>query len=109
MNVDEMDLAGQALEVTPWRPESYERARATLRGAMAESGSLTDAAPVPEATPLRGRGSSLAGHRRRGTLGTRGKVGIGAGIGAIAAAAAVMLVATSTPQPAATASRPTAR
>ena len=39
MNVDEMDLAGQALEVTPWRPEAYERARATLRGAMAESGS----------------------------------------------------------------------
>ena len=101
-----MDLAGQALEVTPLRPEAYERARATLRGAMAESGSLTETAPVPEAAPLRGRGSSLAGRRRRVTLGTRGKVGIGAGIGAIAAAAAVALVVTSTPQPATTASRP---
>ena len=105
-----MDLAGQALEVTPWHPEAYERARATLRGAMAESGSLTEAAPAPapvrEAAPLQGRGSSLAGHRRRQTLGTRGKVGIGAGIGAIAAAAAVILVATSTPQPATSAAQP---
>jgi hypothetical protein len=106
VNVDEMDLAGQALEVTPWRPESYERARATLRGAMAESGSLTEAAPVPEAAPLRGTGSSRAGHRRRVTLGTRGKVGIGAGIGAVAAAAAVILAVSSTPQPATSASQP---
>ena len=106
MNVDEMDLTGQALEVTPWRPESYERARATLRGAMAESGSLTEAAPVPEAAPLLGTGSSRAGHRRRVTLGTRGKVGIGAGIGAVAAAAAVILAVSSTPQPATSASQP---
>jgi hypothetical protein len=100
VNVDEMDLAGQALEVTPWRPEAYERARTTLRAAMAESGSLTEAAPVPAASPSGGRGSSLAGHRRRRTLGGRGKVGIGAGIGAVAAAAALVLVATSTSQPA---------
>ena len=33
--MDEMDLARQALDVTPWRPEEYERARAVLRGAMA--------------------------------------------------------------------------
>ena len=110
-----MDLAGQALEVTPWRPEAYERARTVLRGAMAESGSLREATPlpavasVPEVAPVRGRGSSLAGHRRRRTLGTRGKVGIGAGIGAIAAAAALILVATSTPQPAAPTSLPTTR
>ena len=32
-----MDLARQALDVTPWRPEEYERARAVLRGVMAES------------------------------------------------------------------------
>jgi hypothetical protein len=104
--VDEMDLAGQALEVTPWHPEAYERARATLRAAMAESGSLPEAAPVPEAAPLPGRGSSLAGYRRRRTVGARGKVGIGAGIGAIAAAAAVILVSTSTPRPATTTSQP---
>jgi hypothetical protein len=106
MNLDEMDLAGQALEVTPWRPEAYERARTTLRAAMAESGPLTEAAQVPAAAPPAGRGSSLAGYRRRRTLGTRGKVGIGAGIGAIAAAAALILVATSTPQPAAPAAQP---
>ena len=34
-----MDLARQALDVTPWRPEEYERARAVLRRVMAESGS----------------------------------------------------------------------
>ena len=36
--MDEMDLASRALEAAPWRPEAYERARAMLRGAMAESG-----------------------------------------------------------------------
>ena len=98
--MDEMDLASQAMEVAPWQPEAYERARATLRGAMAESGPLPVATPVPAVTPLRGRGLAGAGHRRRWTLGTGGKVGIGAGIGAVAAAAALVLVATSTPQPA---------
>jgi hypothetical protein len=89
VNVDEMDMTRQALEVTPLRPEAYERARATLREAMAEPG------PLPEATPLRGRGSSLARNRRLGTL---GKVGIGAGITAVAAAAAVLLATTPTPR-----------
>jgi len=104
-----MDLAGRALEVTPWRPGAYERARTTLRAAMAGPGSLTEAAPVPETAPLRRRGSSPAGHRRRRTLGTRGKVsigiGIGAGVGAIAAAAALVLAAAA-PQPAIPASQP---
>jgi hypothetical protein len=108
VNVDEMDLVSQALDVTPWHPEAYERARTTLRGVMAESEYLQEAAPMPEVTPLRGRGPSLAGHRRRRTLGTRGKVGIGAGIGAVAAAAAVILLATSTPQPAAPMAQPSA-
>jgi hypothetical protein len=95
VTVDEMDLTREALDVTPWSPEAYERARATLRVAMAESG-----APL-EAAPARGRGFSRAGHRRRGALGTRGKIGVGAGIGALAAAAAVVLAVTSTPPPAA--------
>jgi hypothetical protein len=94
VNVDEMDLARQALEVTPWRPEEYERARAVLRGAMAESGHL------PEAARMRARRFSRTRDRRRGMLGTRGKVGIGAGIAAVAVAAAVVLVTTSAPQPA---------
>jgi hypothetical protein len=101
VNVDEMGLVSQALDVTPWRPEAYERAREVLREAMAESGPLPEAAPVPEATPVRGRGLSRARNRRRGTLGARGKAGIGAGIAAVAAAAAVVLSTTSTPQPAA--------
>jgi hypothetical protein len=101
VNVDEMDLASQALEVTPWRPEAYEQARAVLRATMAESGPRPEAAPVPAVAPVRGGGFSRAGSRRRGTLSARGKAGIGAGIGAVAAAVAVVLVATSAPQPAA--------
>lgn len=97
-----MDLASQALDVTPWRPEAYEQARTALRAAMAESGPRPEAAPVPAVAPMRGRGFSRADYRRRRTLGTRGKVGIGAGIAAVTAAALV-LVTTSTPQPAATA------
>jgi hypothetical protein len=98
-----MDLVSQALDVTPWRPEEYERARTVLRGAMAESGPAPEAAPVPAVSPVQKKGFSRAGNRRRRTLGTLGKVGIGAGIGAVAAAVAVVLVATSTPQPGATA------
>jgi len=94
VNVDEMDLARQALDVTPWRPEEYERARAVLRGAMAESGSPDETAPAW------GSGSSRAPRRRRRTLGGRGKVGIGAGIAAVAAAAAVVIASTSAPAPA---------
>ena len=91
MNVDEMDLASQLKDAEPLRPEAYERARTTLRAAMAERA----AARVPEVVPLR-----RAGNRRRRTLGTFGKVGIGAGIGAVAAGVAVALAATSAPQPA---------
>jgi len=104
--VDEMDLAGQALEVAPWRPEAYERARAVLRGAMAESGPLPEAAPAPAVAPLRGSGFARARSHRRQTWGTRGKVGIGAGIGAVAAAVAAVLVVTSAPRPAAPAAAP---
>jgi hypothetical protein len=96
-----MDLVSQALDVTPWRPEAYERARTVLREAMAESGPLPEAAPVPAAAPARGRGLSRVRNRRRGTLGARGKVGIGAGVAAVAAGLAVALAATSAPQPAA--------
>ncbi len=89
-----MDLARQALDVTPWRPEEYERARAVLRAAMAESGSPGESAPAG------GSGSPRTPRRRRRTLGGRGKVGLGAGIAAVAAAAAVVLASTSAPAPA---------
>jgi hypothetical protein len=94
VNVEEMDLTRRALDVTPWRPEEYERARAVLRGVMTESGSPAQTAPQW------GRGSSGAPRRRRRTLSGRGKAGIGAGIAAVAAAAAVVLASTSTPPPA---------
>jgi hypothetical protein len=100
--VDEMDLVSEVLEVAPWRPDEYERARSVLRGAMAESGPRREGAPVPAVAPVRGRGPSLARNGRRGAMGARGKVGIGvgAGIGAVAAAVAVF-AATSSPEPAA--------
>ena len=98
--MDEMDLASQALDVTPWRPEEYERSRAALRGAMAESGSVPQAAQIPEVITMRGKRASVMGSRRRRSMDTKGKIGIGAGIGAIAAAAAAILVVTSPPQPA---------
>jgi hypothetical protein len=103
VNVDEMDLARQALDVTPWRPEEYERARAALRVAMAESG-------LPEQGELVwGAGRSRAPQRRRRRLGGRGKAGLGAGIAAVAAAAAVVLASTSAPSPAAPSPGPAAR
>jgi hypothetical protein len=98
--VDEMDLVRKALDVTPWRPEAYERAQATLRGAMAESGPVLEAAPA--LAPV--RGIARGRNRRRGALGTKGKIGIGAAVTAVtavAAAAAVVLATSSAPQPAA--------
>jgi hypothetical protein len=102
VTVDEMDLVSQLKEAAPLRPAAYERARATLRAAMAGSGPARrpEMVPVPGAAPVREEGFSLA-RKRRGTVGTLGKVGIGAGIGAVAAAVAVVLVATSTPRSAA--------
>jgi hypothetical protein len=99
VSVDEMDLASQALDVAPWRPEAYEQARTVLRAAMAESDSLQAAPPVTAALPAGGRGLPRAGNHHRRSLGTRGKVGIGAGIGAVAAAAAVVIAITSGTQP----------
>jgi hypothetical protein len=90
VNVDELDLVSQLKDAEPLRPEAYEQARTMLRTAMAEHG----AERVPELVPVR-----RAPNRRRGTVGTLGKVGIGAGIGAVAAGVAVALVATSTAQP----------
>jgi hypothetical protein len=109
VTVDEIDLVSQALDVTPWRAEEYERARAVLRAAMAESGSRPGTARAPAVVPMQGTGFSPAGNRRRRALGARGKVGIGigAGIGAVAAAA-VILAATSTPPPATSTSPPAA-
>jgi hypothetical protein len=102
VNVDEMDLVSQLKDAAPPRPEAYDRARTTLRAAMAEPGParVPELVPVPPAAPARREGFARP-RNRRGIVGTWGKVGIGAGIGAVAAGVAVALVATSTPQPAA--------
>jgi hypothetical protein len=100
VNVDEMDLVSQLRDAAPLRPEAYERARTTLRAAMAEPARVPQLVPVPGAAP-EPEGFARPRKLRRGRVGTWGKVGIGAGIGAVAAGVAVALVATSTPQPAA--------
>jgi hypothetical protein len=102
--MDEMDLVRQGLDVTPWRPEAYERARAQLRGAMTQSAPSPEATAAPAAIVLQGRGVAAGRNRRRGILGTKGKIGIGAGVAAVAAAAAVMLATTPAPRSAAPAS-----
>jgi hypothetical protein len=90
--MDEMDLAHQALDVTPWHPDAYARAQAALRVAMTES------APAPEAPQLAGRRN-----RRRQPLSARTRIGAwtGAGIGIAAVTASVVLAITSTASPSA--------
>jgi hypothetical protein len=100
VTVDEMDLVSQMKHAAPLRPEAYERARTTLRAAMAESGPKP-VLPAPGAArvaPARRVPWARQGH---GNMGTAGKVGIGAGIGVAAAAVAIAVVATSAPQSAA--------
>jgi hypothetical protein len=97
---DEMDLIGELNGAEPLRPEAYQRARAVLRAAMAEPGTVrllgaTSAeGTTMETTPVQDKGFTPAAQRRR-KIGTAGRVGIGAGVGVAAAAAAVALVITS--------------
>jgi hypothetical protein len=97
---DEMDLIGEFKGAEPLRPEAYQRARAVLRAAMAEPGTVrvlgeTSAeGTTMETTPVQDKGFTPAAKRRR-KIGTAGRVGIGAGVGVAAAAAAVALVVTS--------------
>jgi hypothetical protein len=97
---DEMDLIGELNGAEPLRPEAYQRARAVLRAAMAEPGTVrllgaTSAeGTTMETTPVRDKGLTAAAQRRR-KIGTAGRLGIGAGVGVAAAAAAVALIVTS--------------
>jgi hypothetical protein len=96
---DEMDLIGEFKGAEPLRPEAYQRARAVLRAAMAEPGTVrvlgaTSAeGTTMGTTPVQDKGFTPAARRRR-KIGAAGKVGIGAGMG-VAAAAAIALVVTS--------------
>lgn len=78
--MDEMDLVSRLKDVPPLRPEAYERARATLGAAMAES--------QAGRAPVRKERFSWTRNLRVGGL---GKVGIGV-IGAAAVAVAAVAI-----------------
>ncbi|WP_426507405.1 hypothetical protein ACPPVO_54465 [Dactylosporangium sp. McL0621] len=99
---DELDLIGELGSAQPLRPEAYRRARAVLRAAMADPGTVrllgtisaedtsmeTDS--TTETTTTRGHGSSPAMRRRR-RIGIAGRFGIGAGVAAAGAVVALAL------------------
>ncbi|MEV4809305.1 hypothetical protein [Micromonospora avicenniae] len=99
---DELDLVGELGSAEPLRPEAYQRARAVLRAAMADPGTVRLLGAISaEDTPMetnstmepkttRDHESSPAIQRRRG-IGIAGRFGIGAGVGVAAAAAVVAL------------------
>lgn len=94
---DEMDLIGELKGAEPLRPDAYQRARAVLRAAMAEPGTVqvlgttSREGTTMETVPVQGEGFTPAVQRRR-KIGAAGRVGIGAGAGVAAAAAAIALV-----------------
>ena len=96
---DEMDLISELKGAEPLRPEAYQRARAVLRAAMAEPGTVrvlgaaSAEGTTMGTTPVQDKEFTPAAQRRR-KIGAAGRVGIGAGVG-VAAAAAIALVITS--------------
>ncbi|MEU8392257.1 hypothetical protein [Micromonospora sp. NPDC048842] len=101
---DELDLVGALGNAEPLRPEAYQRARAVLRAAMADPGTVRLLGAISAAdttmeatstmettTTTRDHESSPALQRRR-RIGTAGRLGIGAGVGVAAAAAVVAVV-----------------
>ncbi|MEU8181707.1 hypothetical protein AB0B85_11205 [Micromonospora sp. NPDC049044] len=105
---DELDLVGALGSAEPLRPEAYQRARAVLRAAMADPGTVrllgaTSAedttmeatSTMETTTTTRDQESSPAIQGRR-RIGIAGRLGIGAGV-AVTAAAAVVAVALNSP------------
>ncbi|GAA0478900.1 hypothetical protein Ade02nite_40430 [Paractinoplanes deccanensis] len=101
---DELDLVGELGSAEPLRPEAYQRARAVLRAAMADQGTvrflgemsgedttMETTSAMETTTTTRNHESSPATRRRRG-MGVAGRLGIGAGVGVAAAAAVVAVV-----------------
>ncbi|MET7372633.1 hypothetical protein [Micromonospora arida] len=101
---DELDLVGALGSAEPLRPEAYQRARAVLRAAMADPGTVRLLGAIsPEDTTMeatstmetttttRDHESSPALQRRR-RIGIAGRLGIGAGVGVAAAVAVVAVV-----------------
>jgi hypothetical protein len=100
---DELDLVGELGSAEPLRPEAYERARAVLRAAMADPGTvrllgaksteetgMKTTSTMNPTSPQDHRSSPAPQRRRR--MGTAGRLGVGAGVGVAAAAAVVALV-----------------
>ncbi|WP_328532602.1 hypothetical protein OG836_16805 [Micromonospora zamorensis] len=101
---DELDLVGALGSAEPLRPEAYQRARAVLRAAMADPGTvrllgaisaedttMETTSTMETTTTTRDHESSPAIQRRR-RIGIAGRLGIGAGVGVAAAAAVVAVV-----------------
>jgi hypothetical protein len=101
---DELDLVGELGSAEPLRPEAYQRARAVLRAAMADPGTvrllgaisaedttMETTSTMETTTTTRKQEAGPAIRRRRG-LGIAGRLGIGAGVGVAAAAAVVAVV-----------------
>ncbi|MEU5963361.1 hypothetical protein ABZ777_19310 [Micromonospora parva] len=101
---DELDLVGALGSAEPLRPEAYQRARAVLRAAMADPGTvrllgaisaedttMEATSTMETTTTTRDHESSPALQPRR-RLGIAGRWGIGAGVGVAAAAAVVAVV-----------------
>ncbi|MBQ1013090.1 hypothetical protein KBX53_19430 [Micromonospora sp. M51] len=101
---DELDLVGALGSAEPLRPEAYQRARAVLRAAMADPGTvrllransaedttMEATSTMETTTTTRDHESSPALQPRR-RIGIAGRWGIGAGVGVAAAAAVVAVV-----------------
>ncbi|MFI1993818.1 hypothetical protein [Actinoplanes sp. NPDC020271] len=98
---DELDLVGELGSAEPLRPEAYQRARATLRAAMADPGTVRllgatsaedttmETNSTMETTTAKRHHESSPAMRRGRRLGIAGRFGIGAGVAAAAAAAVV--------------------
>ncbi|GAB4104475.1 hypothetical protein GCM10028790_34940 [Micromonospora taraxaci] len=101
---DELDLVGALGSAEPLRPEAYQRARAVLRAAMADPGTvrlpgaISAADTTMEATSTMETTTTTRDHesrpalQRRRRIGIAGRLGIGAGVGVAAAAAVVAVV-----------------
>jgi hypothetical protein len=103
---DELDLIGELSGAEPLRPEAYQRARAVLRAAIADPGTVRvlgaisveeanmETTSTRETAPVLDNGHTPAVRNRR-KISTAGRLGIGAGVTVAAAAAVVALVVSS--------------
>lgn len=101
---DELDLVGALGSAEPLRPEAYQRARAVLRAAMADPGTVRllgaisaedttmEATSTMETTTTTQDLESSPAIQRRRRIGIAGRLGIGAGVAVTAAAAVVAVV-----------------